>query len=94
MSEITSAATMTEDAITLDLDGKLITIPLAGDIDFTHLAKNLTVLIEQKSSVDIAWADAEEPTDKMKVAKEVINKIIASFNEVIEEQFDEEEKSH
>lgn len=94
MSEITCAATMSEEAITLDLDGKLISISLDGDIDFTPLAKNLTTLIEQKSSVDITWADADEPTDKAKVAKEVIGKIIASFNEVIEEQFDEEEESH
>lgn len=90
MSEITCAVTMSEEAITLDLDGKSISISLDGDIDFTPLAKNLTALIEQKSSVEITWADAGEPTDKAKVAKEVIGKIIASFNEVIEEHFNDE----
>lgn len=94
MSEMTCVATMSEEAIKLDLDGKVISISLDGDIDFTPLAKNLTTLIEKKSSVGITWAVAGEPTDKAKVAKDVIGKIIAFFNEVIEEQFDEEEESH
>lgn len=94
MSEITCAATISEEAIKLDLDGNTISISLDGDIDFTTLAKNLTILIERESSIGITWADAEEPTDKAKIAKEVIDKIIDSFNEVIEEQFDEEDESH
>jgi Mg2+ and Co2+ transporter CorA len=94
MSEITCAATISEETIKLDLDGNTISISLDGDIDFTTLAKNLTILIERESSISITWADAEEPTDKAKIAKEVIDKIIDSFNEVIEEQFDEEDESH
>ena len=94
MSEITCAATMYEEAITLDLDGKSISISLDGDIDFTPLAKKLTTLIEQKSSVNITWAGSSERTDKAKVARKVIDNIIASFNEVIVEQFDEEKDSH
>jgi hypothetical protein len=93
MSEITCAATISEEVIELDLDGNLISISLDGDIDFTPLAKNLTILIERESSIDITWADADEPTDKAKIAKGVIDKIIYSFNEVIEEQFDEEDES-
>ena len=94
MSEITCAATISDEAIELDLDGNSISISLDGDIDFTPLAKNLTILIERESSIDITWADADEPTDKANVAKEVIDEIIDSFNKVIEEQFDEEEESH
>lgn len=90
MSEIICAATISEEAINLDLDGNSILISLDGDIDFTPLAKNLTILIERESSIGITWAGAEEPTQKAKVAKEVIDEIIDSFNEVIEEQFDEE----
>jgi len=94
MSEITCAATISEESIVLDLDGNLISISLGGDIDFTPLAKSLTKLIERESSIDITWADGGEPTDKGKVAKEVVNKIIDSFNEVIEKQFDAEDESH
>ena len=94
MSEITCVAIISEESIVLDLDGKSIPISLDGDLDFTPLAKNLTRLIERESSIDITWADADDPADKAKVAKEVINKIIDSFNEVIEEQFDEVDESH
>lgn len=76
----------------LDLDGNLISISLDGDIDFTPLAKSLTKLIERESSIAVTWTDGGEPTDKAKVAQEVVNKIIASFNEVIEENFDDEEE--
>lgn len=94
MSEITCVATISEESIVLDLDGISIPISLDGDLDFTPLAKNLTRLIERESSIDITWAGSDEPADKAKVAKEVINKIIDSFNEVIEEQFDEADESH
>ena len=95
MSKITCAATIADEAIDLDLDGNSISISLDGDIDFTPLAKNLTILIERESSIKITWEDADEAADKAKVAKGVIDKIIDSFNEVIEEQFDEaEEESH
>ena len=94
MSEITCAATISEESIVLDLYGKSISISLDGDIDFTSLAKNLTLLIERESSIDITWEDVDETTDKAKVAKEVINKIIDSFNEVIEKQFHEVDESH
>lgn len=94
MSDITCVATISEESIVLDLDGISISISLEGDLDFTPLAKNLTRLIERESSIDITWADADEPADKAKVAKEVIDKIIDSFNEVIEEQFDEVHENH
>lgn len=90
MSEITCVATISEESIVLDLDGKSISISLDGDLDFTPLAKSLTRLIERESSIDITWTGADEPADKAKVAKEVIDKIIDSFNEVIEEQLAEE----
>jgi hypothetical protein len=93
MSKITCAATILDEAIDLDLDGNSISISLDGDIDFTPLAKNLTILIERESSIEITWAGADDPTDKANVAKGVIDKIIDSFNEVIEVQFEEEEES-
>lgn len=93
MSEITCEATMSEESIVINLNGNLISISLEGDIDFTPLAKSLTKLIERESGIDITWADGGEPTDKAKVAKEVVNKIIDSFNEVIEENFYEEDES-
>jgi hypothetical protein len=43
------------------------------------------MLIESESSINITWTDGDEPTDKAKVAKEMVNKIIDSFNEVVEE---------
>jgi len=94
MSEITCAATISDEAIEIDLDSKSISISLNGDIDFTLLVKNLTILIEHESSIDIKWEGVDDLTDKAKVAKDVIDGIINSFNEVIEEQFDEEEESH
>jgi hypothetical protein len=94
MSKITCVATISDEAIDLDLDGNSISISLGGDIDFTPLAKNLTILIERKSSIEITWTDTDEPTDKANVAKGVIDKIIDSFNVVIEEQFDEDDESH
>ena len=94
MSEITCTATISEESIAVDLNGNMISISLDGDIDFTHLSKSLTMLIERESSIDITWTDGDEPTDKAKVAKEVVNKIIDFFNEVIEERFDAEEESH
>lgn len=94
MSEITCAATISDEAIELNLDGNSISISMEGDIDFTPLAKHLTILIERESSIGITWADADEPIDKANVAKKVIDEIIDSFNEVIEEQFDGEGESH
>jgi hypothetical protein len=94
MSDITCAATISKESVVLDLDGNSILISLDGDIDFTPLAKNLTLLIERESSIAITWADADETTGKAKVAKDVIDKIIDSFNEVIEEQVDEVVERH
>lgn len=93
MSEISCVATISEKSIVLDLDGISIPISLDGDLDFTPLAKNLTRLIERESSIDITWAGTDEPVDKAKVAQEVVNKIIESFNEVIEENFDGEDEN-
>jgi hypothetical protein len=87
MSEITCAATLLDEEIVLDFGGNSISISLDGDIDFTPLAKHLTKLIESESSIVIAWEDTNEPTDKANVAKDVIDAIINSFNEVIEEKF-------
>ena len=97
MSELTCTATMSQEAIELDLGGKAISISLDGDIDFTPLAKYLTQLVERECSIAITWAEGEEgedePTDKENVAKEVVDEIIVSFNQVIEEQFDGEDES-
>ena len=90
MSEITCTATMSAEAIEINLDGNKISIPLEGDIDFTHLVKLLINLIERKSGIEMTWTERDEPTDKENVAQGVIDKIIESFNQVIEEQFEEE----
>ncbi|MCK9304887.1 MAG: hypothetical protein PHP23_07280 [Desulfobacterales bacterium] len=92
MCEINCTATITEESIEIALDGTAILISLDGDIDFTPLAKHLTHLIERKCGIAITWAEVEEPTDKANIAKEVVDGIIESFNQVIEEQFDEVKK--
>jgi|MTBAKSStandDraft_2_1061841.scaffolds.fasta_scaffold112440_2 hypothetical protein len=92
MSEIACTATMSSEAIELDLDGSDISISLEGDIDFTALVKHLTNLIERKANIEITWTESEGATDKGNVAKEVIDKIIDSFNQVIEEEFDERDE--
>jgi hypothetical protein len=89
MSEITCKARMSAEAIEINLDGNDISISLEGDIDFTNLVKPLTSLIERKSGIEMTWTERDEPTDKENVAKGVIDKIIESFNQVIEEQFEE-----
>jgi len=92
MSKIACTATMSPESIELNLDGNDISISLEGDIDFTNLVKPLTSLIEWKSGIDMTWTERDEPTDKENVAKGVIDKIIESFNQVIEEQFGEEDE--
>ncbi len=92
MSEIACTATMSAESIELNLEGKDISISLEGDIDFTNLVKPLTSLIERKCSIEMTWTERDEPTDKENVAKGVINKIIESFNQVIEEQFEEKDE--
>ncbi|MGV8057452.1 MAG: hypothetical protein AB2L12_05380 [Smithellaceae bacterium] len=89
MSEITCTATISAEAIELNLDGNDISISLEGDIDFTNLVKHLTNLIERKSGIKVTWTERDEPTGKENVAKGVIDEIIESFNQVIEEEFDE-----
>jgi len=89
MSEISCAARMSAEAIEINLDGNDISISLEGDIDFTNLVKPLTSLIERKSGIEMTWTGRDEPTVKENVAKGVIDKIIESFNQVIEEQFEE-----
>ena len=81
---------MSAEAIEINLDGNDISISLEGDIDFTNLVKPLTILIERKSGIVMTWTERDEPTDKENVAKEVIDKIIEYFNQVIEEQFEGE----
>lgn len=90
MSEITCTATISAEAIEINLDGNDISISLKEDIDFTNLVKHLTNLIERKSCIEMTWTERDEPTDKENVAKGVIDKIINSFNQVIKEQFEEE----
>ena len=90
MSEITCTATISAEAIEINLDGNDISISLKEDIDFTNLVKYLTNLIERKSCIEMTWTERDEPTDKENVAKGVIDKIINSFNQVIKEQFEEE----
>jgi|GEM_PF-3174613 len=93
MSEIACTATMSAESIELDLGGTDVeSISLEGDIDFTNLVKSLTTLIERKSRIEMTWTERDEPTDKEKVAKGVIDEIIESFNQVIEEQFEEEDE--
>ena len=92
MSKIACTATMSTEAIKLNLDGNDISICLEGDIDFTNLVKHLTNLIEQESDIEMTWSERDEPTDKENVAKEVIDEIIESFNKVIAEQFDERDE--
>jgi hypothetical protein len=92
MSEITCTATMSAEAIKLNLDGNDISISLEGDIDFTNLVKHLTKLIERKSGIEVTWEERDEPTDKENVAKGVIDEIIESFNQVIKEEFDERDE--
>ncbi len=92
MSEIFCKATMSAEAIELNLDGNTISISLERDIDFTNLVKHLTILIERESGIEMAWTEREEPTDKEKVAKGVIDEIIESFNQVIDEEFDERDE--
>lgn len=87
MSEIACTASMSNEAIELDLNGSDISISLEGDIDFTAFVKHLTYLIERKANIEIIWTESEGSTDKEKIAKEVIDKIIDSFNRVIEEEF-------
>lgn len=89
MSEITCTATISAEAIELNLDGNDISISLERDIDFTNLVKHLTNLIERKSDIKVTWTERDEPTGKENVAKGVIDEIIESFNQVIEEEFDE-----
>ncbi len=90
MSEITCVATMSAEAIKINLDGNDISISLEGDIDFTNLVKHLTSLIERETGIEMTWTERDEPTDKENVAKGVIDEIIDSFNQVIQEQFEEE----
>lgn len=92
MCEIACSATISEEAIELDFDGEKIPISLDGDIDFTSLVKHLTQLIEGECSIAITWTEGEDPTEKANIAKEVIDEIIDSFNQVIEEQFDEDDE--
>ena len=92
MNEIACTATMSVEAIELNLDGNDIYISLEGDIDFTNLVKQLTCLIERKSDIEMTWAERDEPTDKENVAKGVIDEIIESFNRVIEEEFEERDE--
>ena len=63
-----------------------------GDIDFTDLVKHLTNLVEHENSIQMAWTESEQPTDKENVAKKVIDEIIDSFNQVIEEEFGERDE--
>ncbi len=79
---------MSDESIELDFDGTAISISLAGDVDFTSLAKHLTHLIEREFSISITWDEGVEPTEKAIVAKQVVEEIIESFNQVIEEQFE------
>nr|WP_319492406.1 hypothetical protein [uncultured Desulfobacter sp.] len=93
MSEIACTASMSTEAIEINLDGNTISISLEGDIDFTNLVKHLTNLIERESSIEITWTESEEATtDKENVARGVINEVIDSFNKVIEEEFDEKDE--
>lgn len=92
MSELACTATISTEAIKLDLDGNDISISLEGDIDFTSLVKHLTNLIEQEASIEITWTERDEPTDKENVAKKVIDEIIDTFNQVIAEEFDERDE--
>ena len=89
MSEIACTASMSVEAVELNLDGNDISISLEGDIDFTNLVKHLTSLIERKSGIEMTWTERDEPTDKEKVAKGVIDEILESFNQVIEDEFGE-----
>lgn len=88
MSKIACTATISAEAIELNLDGRDISISLEGDIDFTELVKHLTNLIERESDIEMTWTERDEPTDKENIAKGVIDEIIESFNQVIEEEFD------
>lgn len=81
---------MSTETIDINLDGNDISISLEGDIDFTDLVMLLTSLIERKSGIVMTWTKRDEPTDKENVAKEVIDRIIEYFNQVIEEQFEGE----
>lgn len=92
MSEIACTATMSTDEIKLILDENEISISLEGDVDFTNLVKQLTILIEKESDIKITWKKRDEPTDKESVAKGVIDEIINSFNQVIKEQFEESDE--
>jgi Ser-tRNA(Ala) deacylase AlaX len=92
MSEIACTATMSEEVIKLNIDGNVISIPLDGDIEFTDLVKLLTNLIEHKNRIQITWTESEQATDKENVAKMVIDEIIDSFNQIIEEEFDERDE--
>ena len=92
MSEIACTATMSAEAIELNLDGSDITISLEGDIDFTNLVRHLTRLIELKSSIIMTWTERDESTDKENVAKGVIDEIIQSFNQVIKKDFDDRDE--
>lgn len=92
MSEIACTASMSAEAIELNLDGNHISISLEGDIDFTNLVKHLTSLIERKSGIEMTWIERDEPTDKENVAKGVIDEILESFNQVVEEEFDERDE--
>ena len=93
MSEIACTASMSTEAIEINLDGNTISISLEGDIDFTNLVKHLTNLIERESSIEITWTESEEATtDKENVARGVINEVIDSFNKVIEEEFGEKDE--
>jgi len=85
---------MSAKFIEINLDGNDITISLEGDIDFTNFVKPLTSLIERKSGIEMTWTERDEPTDKENVAKGVIDKIIESFNQVIEEQLKEDVVGH
>lgn len=92
MSEIACTATMSAEAIELNLDGENISISLEKDIDFTKLVKHLTSLIERKSDIKMTWTERNEPTEKENVAKDVIDEIIESFNQVIEKHFDDRDE--
>jgi hypothetical protein len=94
MSELACKATISTEAIKLDIDGNDISISLDGDIDFTSLVEHLTNLIEQEASIEITWTERDEPTDKENVAKQVINEIIDTFNQVIKEEFDDRDEGY
>lgn len=83
MSSITCRTTVDGNTMSLEFPTETIALSLESDIDFTDLVKHLSILVEDGNEIEFERQEGEAENDKQKVALEVTERIIASYNEVI-----------